>query len=171
MIRRPPRSRLFPYTTLFRSQAAQMRNNHQAQFCRCACLRATRPFERCYHSIQRTVLAEKENFVFALEVIVEIGRGEFCSLRDVAHSRFHKSAGAKFASCRTQNLKTPRQVAPVLAAIPRSCGSIRRHGPSQLGEQIPVDQFPWKVSSFSVCVRSEERRVGKECRSRWSPDH
>ena len=26
---------------------------------------------------------------------------------------------------------------------------------------------------FSFCswVRSEERRVGKECRSRWSPDH
>ena len=22
-----------------------------------------------------------------------------------------------------------------------------------------------------VCVRSEERRVGKECRSRWSPYH
>src|SRR5436309_10822627 len=22
-----------------------------------------------------------------------------------------------------------------------------------------------------VCARSEERRVGKECRSRWSPDH
>src|SRR5688572_27027850 len=24
---------------------------------------------------------------------------------------------------------------------------------------------------FDVEVRSEERRVGKECRSRWSPDH
>nr|WP_180554769.1 hypothetical protein [Staphylococcus haemolyticus] len=22
-----------------------------------------------------------------------------------------------------------------------------------------------------VCIRSEERRVGKECRSRWSPYH
>ena len=25
--------------------------------------------------------------------------------------------------------------------------------------------------SFAVAKRSEERRVGKECRSRWSPDH
>ena len=25
--------------------------------------------------------------------------------------------------------------------------------------------------SFSVTARSEERRVGKECRSRWSPYH
>ena len=26
-------------------------------------------------------------------------------------------------------------------------------------------------SSFDVVLRSEERRVGKECRSRWSPYH
>ena len=25
--------------------------------------------------------------------------------------------------------------------------------------------------TYSVCDRSEERRVGKECRSRWSPYH
>ena len=24
---------------------------------------------------------------------------------------------------------------------------------------------------FDILTRSEERRVGKECRSRWSPDH
>ena len=27
------------------------------------------------------------------------------------------------------------------------------------------------VSTVPVYCRSEERRVGKECRSRWSPDH
>ena len=27
------------------------------------------------------------------------------------------------------------------------------------------------VKAFSGCERSEERRVGKECRSRWSPYH
>ena len=31
---------------------------------------------------------------------------------------------------------------------------------------IPVNYNPWKLSD-----RSEERRVGKECRSRWSPYH
>ena len=30
---------------------------------------------------------------------------------------------------------------------------------------------PWWVSDKFICVRSEERRVGKECRSRWSPYH
>ena len=28
-----------------------------------------------------------------------------------------------------------------------------------------------RISTWIVCVRSEERRVGKECRSRWSPYH
>src|SRR3712207_9361914 len=27
------------------------------------------------------------------------------------------------------------------------------------------------LSCFSTLIRSEERRVGKECRSRWSPYH
>ena len=27
------------------------------------------------------------------------------------------------------------------------------------------------LSTAYACVRSEERRVGKECRSRWSPYH
>ena len=30
---------------------------------------------------------------------------------------------------------------------------------------------PDKLNSFSDEMRSEERRVGKECRSRWSPYH
>src|SRR5438034_7525363 len=30
---------------------------------------------------------------------------------------------------------------------------------------------PWMILGAGVYPRSEERRVGKECRSRWSPDH
>src|SRR2546422_11569494 len=36
-------------------------------------------------------------------------------------------------------------------------------GRKVMGELVPFDQ-PWRL-------RSEERRVGKECRSRWSPYH
>ena len=43
---------------------------------------------------------------------------------------------------------------------------------------LDADEHYWKTSAANlpwVCVRdgnrSEERRVGKECRSRWSPDH
>ena len=30
---------------------------------------------------------------------------------------------------------------------------------------------PFKVDDLQIAERSEERRVGKECRSRWSPYH
>ena len=30
---------------------------------------------------------------------------------------------------------------------------------------------PWEEAVFIAQLRSEERRVGKECRSRWSPYH
>src|SRR3712207_2384108 len=33
------------------------------------------------------------------------------------------------------------------------------------------DELPTGVFEVSSLVRSEERRVGKECRSRWSPYH
>src|SRR5574344_2967895 len=33
------------------------------------------------------------------------------------------------------------------------------------------DQLRKGISADGICVRSEERRVGKECRSRWSPYH
>src|SRR5690554_3916173 len=34
-----------------------------------------------------------------------------------------------------------------------------------------TDLLPARVSAFRSAERSEERRVGKECRSRWWPDH
>src|SRR2546430_16243147 len=37
--------------------------------------------------------------------------------------------------------------------------------------RIAVDMVGEKLISKEEAVRSEERRVGKECRSRWSPYH
>src|SRR5690348_18427617 len=63
-------------------------------------------------------------------------------------------------------------------------GAIIRSQPSQLAHltlsiSMRVGAMPSSVSRFDfpaaemVCatMRSEERRVGKECRSRWSPYH
>src|SRR5574340_1347599 len=45
-------------------------------------------------------------------------------------------------------------------------------GPLVPGEYvIRVEASGFKVVEQTVTVRSEERRVGKECRSRWSPYH
>ena len=40
-------------------------------------------------------------------------------------------------------------------------------------EQMPASQVAKKLhlTPGTLTVRSEERRVGKECRSRWSPYH
>src|SRR2546426_11346974 len=38
--------------------------------------------------------------------------------------------------------------------------------------RVPTDKaYRFYVNSFPPAQRSEERRVGKECRSRWSPYH
>src|SRR5690554_292892 len=34
-----------------------------------------------------------------------------------------------------------------------------------------INKYDLIIKEFSVNERSEERRVGKECRSRWSPYH
>ena len=46
-------------------------------------------------------------------------------------------------------------------------GSEKPNGNLPLMCRITVDG---EIKQFS-CKRSEERRVGKECRSRWSPYH
>ena len=38
-------------------------------------------------------------------------------------------------------------------------------------ESFPVRDVRLTASPFKHAERSEERRVGKECRSRWSPYH
>src|SRR5437870_10538181 len=50
--------------------------------------------------------------------------------------------------------------------------------PDRSWERVYHDQYRYDSSFTYICTpndthacRSEERRVGKECRSRWSPDH
>src|SRR2546429_8650925 len=43
--------------------------------------------------------------------------------------------------------------------------------PAQQAPAKPATQTPAKPASQTPAKRSEERRVGKECRSRWSPYH
>ena len=40
-----------------------------------------------------------------------------------------------------------------------------------LNSQINSGDTAWMLASMALVLRSEERRVGKECRSRWSPYH
>src|SRR2546422_9727813 len=112
MIRRPPRSTLFPYTTLFRSHA------------RLKSERADQPDH-----------AEKV-------IRVEIGK-EDLGQRE-AHAVAHHLALRALAALEEQRLAFAHE---------GDTGDIPFHGGP--GRRRPE--------------RSEERRVGKECRSRWSP--
>src|SRR3989449_11211189 len=97
MIRRPPRSTLFPYTTLFRSPQRSQ------------------------------AVAERLGGILAAAIAVEDEPG-------------------------------PR--------APAADGRIE-HRPGEVGIARP----PQHPREHATGIRSEERRVGKECRSRWSPYH
>src|SRR5256886_16793616 len=101
MIRRPPRSTLFPYTTLFRSAGA----------------------------------ATAEHLRFS-------GRPQ----------RDDRGRTARSATRSEESRDRSQRIGPTTgAALP--------------------DLNAHKKLELSRAARSEERRVGKECRSRWSPYH
>src|SRR4051794_41243107 len=73
---------------------------------------------------------------------------------------------------------------PILSSVHSSRGSLRPASDDLLSEVSVVcrlarsvlgDGLPWAAweGDYRLIrqLRSEERRVGKECRSRWSPDH
>src|SRR5258708_39627657 len=113
MIRRPPRSTLFPYTTLFRSaQEALDSLRLRTMSVQISSARAT----RWEHNFPRGV-------------------------------------------------GVPDQSAVLLSLL-------MLRGPQTAGElRINSERWHRFADISSVEARSEERRVGKECRSRWSPYH
>ena len=46
------------------------------------------------------------------------------------------------------------------------CTEYKKHGSSAI-----VAEYYRRITVLNGMLRSEERRVGKECRSRWSPYH
>src|SRR3712207_9526420 len=110
MIRRPPRSTLFPYTTLFRSMGSVYRA-FDTRLRRWVALK-----------ILHSDLSAQQEFV----------------------DRFLREAQ--------------------LAAMLQHPNIVTIFDVEQLGEAVRL-VMAW------VDGRSEERRVGKECRSRWSPYH
>src|SRR2546422_11196247 len=104
MIRRPPRSTLFPYTTLFRSMTAEGMSD--CLFCRVVARKSPADIE--YED--DAVLAFKDIYPKAPVHLLIVPK---------------------------------RHIASIMAMEP---------GDAEV-------------------IRSEERRVGKECRSRWSPYH
>src|SRR5256885_17182814 len=153
MIRRPPRSTLFPYTTLFRSLSVAF---WRSQF----------------HSDQRV-----------------IGRSLFLDGRQVEiigvlppHCRLAGREIGVFSPFGTGSRpQLPMYEWPgALLRVPTGADPVKaRKEPEAVIDQ--ADSMPANTKLGIISVkdleyeflesRSEERRVGKECRSRWSPYH
>src|SRR2546429_3341138 len=86
-------------------------------------------------------------------------------IRDVAVTGVQTCALPILPSIHLGGLPRPVQVAPVSGL--RNLGSPTLRLPALSGLLLAEG----KTSSFVKPYRSEERRVGKECRSRWSPYH
>src|SRR3712207_8709867 len=66
-----------------------------------------------------------------------------------------------------------RPVAPMKRSATTTATPPTDGGPQTLSAYIQArfDEFSRSQKDVAQYIRSEERRVGKECRSRWSPYH
>src|SRR2546422_3553766 len=178
MIRRPPRSTLFPYTTLFRSVAKDRHAEHvDVPILQGARLVVVHLLVADHELLLRR--DRHEHLVGRLR-----GRREALDLLD--RPRLERACGvlrqierledelAHLSLARTAVVARARQVE--LALGPRHA-DIEEAALLLVVEvarrERLLDQLDGQLERVppSAQRRSEERRVGKECRSRWSPYH
>src|SRR3989441_9068385 len=140
MIRRPPRSTLFPYTTLFRSNRYHFEATLRREVARC-----TR-----YGTRLSLLLMDVDQL-------------------KAVNDRWGHQAGDRVLG----------RVARAIQTSLRGTDIASRHGGDEFAIILPdTDARAGRLVAERICAkvgasrgRSEERRVGKECRSRWSPYH
>ena len=64
----------------------------------------------------------------------------------------------------------PRTIQPVIEEASKFFKIVMVSGMRQVGKSTLLKQLSSDKRTI-ISFRSEERRVGKECRSRWSPYH
>src|SRR2546426_10700503 len=183
MIRRPPRSTLFPYTTLFRSgpelaiiagpcaiesreqafAAAERVRRAGARLFRGGAFKPrTSPYS--FQGLGKEgleILAEVRR-EFGLLIVTETIDPENCDL--VEEYADVLQVGARNMQNFSLLKRVGRSSRPVL---------LKRGMSATLEEFLMAAEYILSEGNYNVilCERSEERRVGKECRSRWSPYH
>src|SRR5882672_11001827 len=90
----------------FVEDAAQMGNDYQAELLGGAGPRAAGLLEGREQAVEGNILAEKKNFVFPLEVVVEVGGREVGGGGDVAHTGFGEGAGVNKIRTRVQTMNS-----------------------------------------------------------------
>src|SRR2546427_12269977 len=132
MIRRPPRSTLFPYTTLFRSH---------------------------WDEILRLATSIKQGTVTASLMLRKLGSYPRQNGLAVALRELGRIERTLFTLDWLQSVELRRRV---------HAGLNKGEARNALARAV----FFYRLGEIrDRSFRSEERRVGKECRSRWSPYH
>ena len=184
MIRRPPRSTLFPYTTLFRSQVEVPSRFDPASF-------AEHPEMEAYNIVDKFIkLTDSNSYQFilvnfangdmvghtgnfdsavkAVEILDEcVGKIVDCVMKFNGKMLITADHGNcdQMINYETGQVRTSHSIVPV------ECIYIAQDSPgkSMISRGKLSDIGPTLLHLLNL--RSEERRVGKECRYRWSPDH
>src|SRR3712207_4867469 len=158
MIRRPPRSTLFPYTTLFRSECGfygRWREDFAlVREIGCGFLR----YGPQLHTALRG--AGLYDWAFADETFAELRRLGIVPIVDLCHFGVPDWIGD------FQNPDFPELFADYARAFALRFPWVQLYTP--VNEMYITALFSARYGWWN---RSEERRVGKECRSRWSPYH
>ena len=176
MIRRPPRSTLFPYTTLFRSASAISTSP------------STRP-TTC-STISRTMRRPSSIWLPWSRKKGDMDRGRGKNADHEQTPRFGRiqrpqtdhQRQSQLPCSRIRGFPRPATQLPVRIRrtlrrrIHRNLFRRERHLQLRLlqrqqQEQRHARMFRLQPQREYEFRRSEERRVGKECRSRWSPYH
>ena len=92
---------------------------------------------------------------------------DFCSNEGIKRKRF------SFWKAKLKGPKTNAAAKGKFIPVKMGAGGHALSGKTPAPASFFSPDFPSSGQPQSVCeiVRSEERRVGKECRSRWSPYH
>src|SRR2546430_8514006 len=149
MIRRPPRSTLFPYTTLFRSMLELYLAYAGYRDLMDWIEKATRGLAEALHGSQPLTYEGRA---------YDLGKRFRRLTLEQAIIEFFFQAEDGIRDLTVTGVQT--------CALP-ICGFdyVVAHN------QVPGALHAQRVSQKGRFERSEERRVGKECRSRWSPYH
>src|SRR2546422_1707511 len=144
MIRRPPRSTLFPYTTLFRSVGSGKTL-----------------------AVDVRVIAATNK-----DLKAEIAAGRF---RDDLLYRLNV-VPIEVPPLRGRRGDIPQLLEHFIEQLTRGGGLPRKELDQEAVKRLASHDWPGNIRELRnaverLLIRSEERRGGKECRSRWSPYH
>src|ERR1035438_9229518 len=191
-MRRPPRSTLFPYPTLFRSRVWPARNQPVIRFWTSSRARG-RPMSIVETEVEQPAAqgAAMEITVSRQELVKELTATQSVVERKttipILSNFLIEADGDRLTITATDLDQAIRTSAAVKVKKPGACtiparklydyvkllpdGDISIKLLDNHWVQIRSGRSNTKMVGMARANRSEERRVGKECRSRWSPDH